>query len=257
MARIARKDYSSAYFHVIIQGYEKQYIFGKDSFKEKFLNLLFQEISKFQVTLLAYCIMGNHAHLLLHTESTVQMSLLMKNINSKFATYYNKVNKRVGYVFRDRFKSEPIINQRYLYTCLSYIHRNPVKAQIVRNMDEYRYSSYSNFLNKNGIVNDKVLFLIFGFSEEYLELFNFIHSKDADGFMDYQEDYPKVTDDEAKAIINEIFVSYDIDGVKLSDLKTVKILVGEFLHLRISKRQIEKFAKINRKKIAKVLEEEK
>lgn len=255
MARIARKDYSSAYFHVIIQGYEKQYIFGKDSFKEKFLNLLFQEISKFQVTLLAYCIMGNHAHLLLHTESTVQMSMLMKNVNSKFATYYNKVNKRVGYVFRDRFKSEPIINQRYLYTCLSYIHRNPVKAQIVRNMDEYRYSSYSNFLNKNGIVNDKVLYLIFGFSENYLELFELIHSKDVDGFIDYQDDYPRVNDDEAKTIVNKICDKYDIDILKLSDVKIMKFLVLKLLELKISKRQIEKFAKINRKKIAKILSE--
>jgi len=94
--------------------------------------------------------MNNHAHFLLETDYNKKMSQLMQKVNSIYAKYYNyKEGERVGYVFRDRFLSEPITDLRYLIQCIKYIHQNPVKAHMVRRCEDYKYSSYKNFLNKD------------------------------------------------------------------------------------------------------------
>ena len=74
--------------------------------------------------------MDNHVHILLLCNSIKEMSKFMQNVNTRFALYYNDVNERVGYVFRDRFLSEPIKNKEHLFSCISYIHYNPVVAGI-------------------------------------------------------------------------------------------------------------------------------
>ena len=66
----------------------------------------------------------------------------MHKINGNYARYYNYMENRVGYVFRDRFKSQPIMSEKQLYNCIRYIHLNPVKAKIVENPEQYKYSSY-------------------------------------------------------------------------------------------------------------------
>ena len=80
------------------------------------------------------------------------MSKFMPKVNTKYAKYYNYMtDKRVGYVFRDRYTSEAIENERYLINCINYIHNNPVKANIVKRCGDYKYSSYSDFINGNKI----------------------------------------------------------------------------------------------------------
>lgn len=117
----------------MVQGLNKEYIFNENYYKEKYINLLKEYIKKYDVLLLSYCIMDNHAHLLFYTEEMIQLSMLMQNINSRFALYYNKNITRVGYVFRGRYNSQYINNKRYLLNCLNYIHMNPVNANIVKN----------------------------------------------------------------------------------------------------------------------------
>ena len=78
----------------------------------------------------------------------------MQKTNGVYAKYYNYMNERVGYVFRDRFISEPIMNQRYFIQCIKYIHLNPVKANIVKKCEDYKYSSFNFYLkNKEEIIN--------------------------------------------------------------------------------------------------------
>ena len=73
----------------------------------------------------------------------------MQKVNSIYARYYNYMeNNRVGYVFRDRFISEPITTEKYLIKCIKYIHMNPVKAKIVQEMNEYKFSSYKFYETK-------------------------------------------------------------------------------------------------------------
>ena len=176
MARIPRKSYDASYFHVVVQGFEKNYIFKEAYFKDLYLSLLLKTTNEYKVEILSYCIMDNHAHVLLFCEKINEMSKYMRKVNTLFALAYNSANNRVGYVFRDRFLSEPIRNEMYLYNCISYIHMNPVEANMVSNPCEYRYSSYNDFINCCGIVNDSMLIKIFGAKKDYLEMFHFIHS---------------------------------------------------------------------------------
>jgi len=169
--RKARSSYQNGFFHVMVQGINKKYIFEKSIDKEEYLSLLLRHKERFEITLLAYCIMDNHAHLLIYTDKTEEMSKYMRIVNSMFAKDYNRAINRVGYVFRDRFNSQYIDNKEYLLKCLRYIHMNPVKANIIARPEEYKYSTYNNFLKKDGIVNDKVINIIFDNDKDYLKKF--------------------------------------------------------------------------------------
>ena len=152
MPRLPRKSHETSFFHIIVQGIKKEYIFNKKIMIEKYIELLSNEVSNYRIQIIAYCIMNNHAHILLYTERISEMSLYMHSINQKFAQYYNYINKeRVGYVFRDRFKSEPIFSVQSLIRCIRYIHNNPVKANMVKYAKDYKYSSYNRY-------NDKTIF---------------------------------------------------------------------------------------------------
>ena len=171
MNRKARSSYENGFFHVMVQGINRKYIFEKSIDKEEYLSLLLRHKEKFKIILLAYCIMDNHAHLLIYTDGINEMSKYMRIVNSMFAKEYNRAWNRVGYVFRDRFNSQYIDNKEYLLKCLRYIHMNPVKANIVVRPEEYKYSTYNDFLKNKGIVNDGVIDKIFGDKNNYLEKF--------------------------------------------------------------------------------------
>ena len=140
MPRISRKSLESKYFHVMVQGIAKDFIFNNNEFKEHYIRLLYKYKEQFSVELLAFCIMDNHAHLLLYIDDTEDMSSYMQKVNTLFAMYYNKeLNNRVGHVFRNRFKSEEIISENHLANCIRYIHNNPVKANMEEEPKEYTY----------------------------------------------------------------------------------------------------------------------
>lgn len=147
MPRKARNYSNTSFFHVIVQGINKEYIFYKKEYINEYIKL-FKKYSKFsEIYVVSYCIMSNHAHFLIYTNKIYELSNFMQKLNMSYAKYYNKVNNRVGYVFRDRFLSEPITSERYLVTCIKYIHKNPVKAKIVSEEINYNYSSYKEFLS--------------------------------------------------------------------------------------------------------------
>ena len=101
------------------------------------------------IKIIAFCIMNNHAHLLINTDEIQELSKYMQKLNSMYAKYYNHMeNKRVGYVFRDRYKSEPILDKKQLLQCIKYIHQNPVKAGMIKDSKEYPYSSCHFYQDK-------------------------------------------------------------------------------------------------------------
>ena len=153
MPRRARKVVNGKFYHVMVQGINKENIFLDDSRKYKYYILIEKYLKEFEVDVIAYCIMSNHVHLLLHSKNIDIVSRFMHKINGIFAQDYNKENKRVGYVFRDRFKMEYILNEEYLYACIDYIHMNPVKANIVDKAEEYKFSSFNEFWGKKKIIN--------------------------------------------------------------------------------------------------------
>ena len=92
----------------------------------------------------------------------------MSNINTSYAQYYNKVEDRVGYVFRDRYRAEPIMTNSHLYNCISYIHNNPVKAGMVKTCGDYKYSSYNDYINNK--IDQELLVELFGKKVGYMNI---------------------------------------------------------------------------------------
>ena len=166
MARIARKYLETEYYHIMVQGIERNYIFQEDKMKEKYRKLIFEKIDENDISLLAYCIMDNHTHLLLRALKSKDVSKLMSQINTAFGKYYNKEKNRVGYVFRDRYRAEPILNECYLKNCIKYIHNNPVVAGIVKRCSNYEYSSYNDY--EQNKMNMEIIRELYGEKDSYL-----------------------------------------------------------------------------------------
>lgn len=167
MPRIARRDSKSNFYHVIVQGINREYIFETDLNIKKYKDLILKKLDKSNIEILAYCIMNNHAHFLIYCEKIEYLSKYMQRLNTCYSRFYNNINKRVGYVFRDRYLSQSILDEKQLYNCLNYIHNNPVKAGIVKNASEYKYSSYYEFVTEKSIITDKGIELLFGLKKDY------------------------------------------------------------------------------------------
>lgn len=85
--------------------------------------------------------MGNHVHILIK-EGKEDLGNVMRRIGASYVYWYNVKYDRVGHLFQDRFKSEAVEDNRYLLSVLRYIHQNPLKAGIVSDIREYKWSSY-------------------------------------------------------------------------------------------------------------------
>lgn len=177
MPRHARKDLLSNFVHIMAQGINKEYIFQDEFCKRKYLKLL-QQKNDYDINIISYCIMDNHVHIVAHYKEVEELSSYMKKINTTYAKWFNDQKKRVGYVFRDRYKTEPILDLHHLYSCIIYVHNNPVKAQMVDSPELYKYSSYKNYLSDSYIFNSKILQLLNLNLQDFKKIF--IDSKDLD-----------------------------------------------------------------------------
>ena len=177
MPRKSRKLLDGKICHHIVQGINKEYVFQEDEDKKKYLNLLRKYYKDYEIDIICYCIMDNHVHLILYSSNIENISAFMRKVNSIYAMYYNKKYNRVGYVFRNRFKSILILTRKQLCIWIKYIHMNPVKANIVKNENEYKYSSYNDYLNKSGFLNQRILNFLFLKPQNYIEKFKSIPYK--------------------------------------------------------------------------------
>lgn len=142
MSRIPRNYIKTSFFHVITQGINKSYIFERAEDIKYYIKIMYQLTQEQKIKIIGYCIMSNHAHMLIETEEINELSKYMQRLNTKYGKYYNKKYNRVGYVFRDRYRAQGIYTEKYLYNCLRYIYNNPVKAGICKNAEDYPYSNY-------------------------------------------------------------------------------------------------------------------
>lgn len=145
MPRKPRKYVNMKFFHIMVQGLNKEFIFNKNEDKKQYLKFINKIKDEVNVIIISYCVMNNHVHILVRTDVTEKLSCFMHKVNTLYAIYYNQKYNRVGYVFRDRYKSQVIYSEEQLYTCINYIHNNPVKAKICNFPYEYEYSSYNEY----------------------------------------------------------------------------------------------------------------
>ncbi len=148
MARQLRIEYEGAFYHVTSRGNLKGDVFFDDSDRKRFLKILKRTKDRYRYLLHAYCLMGNHYHLLLETPKA-NLSQVMQNINTSYTVYINKRYGRFGHLFQGRFKAILVEKEDYLLQLSRYIHQNPVRSGITDSPMNYRWSSYQEFFRKN------------------------------------------------------------------------------------------------------------
>ena len=136
----------AGYYHIINRGVEQRVVFKKPSDFEYFEELMCFYAKSYGITIHNYCLMTNHYHLLIEIQEE-NLSKFMRQLNMSYAIYFNKKNKRVGHLWQGRFKSWYVTDEAYLYTLMCYIEQNPLKANMVKTLEEYPYSSYHYFLD--------------------------------------------------------------------------------------------------------------
>lgn len=145
MSRPLRIEYQDAYYHVMNRGRGRQVIFdGEDYFRE-FLHTLSEAHDRFGLQIHAYCLMSNHYHLLVKTpEGNLQRC--MRHINGLYTQRYNRLKNTDGPLFRGRYKAILVDNDAYLLQLSKYIHRNPLEAGMVGQLENYRWSSFRSYV---------------------------------------------------------------------------------------------------------------
>ncbi len=147
MARPLRVEYPGAYYHVISRGNGGESIFLSVRDREKFLEYLEKASERFSIIIHTYCLMTNHYHILIETPQA-NLSLAIQWLNVSYAAYFNRKRGRSGHLFQGRFKAILIDADEYLKVLSRYIHLNPVRAKMVANPLDYKWSSYPVYVGE-------------------------------------------------------------------------------------------------------------
>ena len=160
---MAHRDYKDSapgtYFHIYNRGNKKEDVFVDESDFRFFLLKLKQylfpnEKDKSRISLLpqdsfsivSYCLMPNHFHLLLRQNLDIPTSKLLLRVCTSYSKYFNKKYDKVGHIFQDQFKQVTVGDDDYLKWLTCYIHQNPKVAGMVKKSEHYKWSSYPEFL---------------------------------------------------------------------------------------------------------------
>lgn len=159
MARRPRLEVEGGLYHVIIRGVDRRDIFHDKQDYEKFLSLLAVQKEKLPFFLYAYCLMTNHIHLLIE-RMTDDVGRIMHRVLTGYTQYYNRKYRRSGHLLQGRHKAILCQSDMYLAELVRYIDLNPIRAKMVRKVENYPFSSHRAYmgLEPAGIVDiDPVL----------------------------------------------------------------------------------------------------
>ncbi|HUF20050.1 MAG TPA: transposase [Burkholderiales bacterium] len=141
MARPLRIEFPGAVYHVTARGDRRDDIFDDDADRDALLDIVGQALSRFDAEALAYCLMGNHYHFVLHTRQA-NLSMLMRQINGVYTQSYNRRHNKVGHLLQGRFKAVLVDRDAYLLEVCRYVDLNPVRAGMVKAPGAWALSSY-------------------------------------------------------------------------------------------------------------------
>jgi REP element-mobilizing transposase RayT len=164
------KAQADHYYHINNRGVERRPIFLDRQDYGFFKARLKKYATECEVSVLAYCCMPNHYHLLIHAMKEDSLSKMLHRLQTSYAGYFNKRYSHSGYVFQGRYNGKEIRSTTYLAWLLCYIHLNPVDAGLVRHAEQWQYSDYSQYQKEpNPMVIKKLLDLTYAdIMNEYL-----------------------------------------------------------------------------------------
>lgn len=171
-------------------------------------------LSEHEGTLVSWCLMDNHVHLIMHTDFG-SLSVLMHALLTSYAGYFNRVHQRTGPLFEGRFKSEVIESDSHLLSAIRYVHRNPLKAKISEGLS-FPWSSYDEILSSRGWSDAHFVRELFGNEKN----FRSFHEAEEETFRfgDIDEGCRiRLTDTEARRIAIDVLGGVDPATLPLTD----------------------------------------
>ena len=141
MGRAWRIEYEGAFYHLMSRGNNGQDIFITDDDRHLFLETLSEMSERFDIEIYAYVLMSNHYHLLIRT-LRANLKKAMQWFGTTYTRRFNNQNVRSGHLFQGRYKSILVQDDAYIMQLSCYIHRNPLRAGIVKRLIDFKWSSY-------------------------------------------------------------------------------------------------------------------
>lgn len=165
----------TGFYHVCARGTGKQLIFEGDEDRWEFLELMRDCCREAGVTVIAWCLMGNHVHLVL-ADYEDAMSAAMHRLLLTYARRFNKRTGRTGHLFQNRFDRRSLDTDRYLMAAIRYVHANPQEAGIAL-IERYPWSSFAEHLRaydsdagdaKRGFSDPSCVLELFGSAKAFI-----------------------------------------------------------------------------------------
>lgn len=136
--------FPNTFYHIYNRGNHKERIFWECSDYSKFLNILRKNERRFNLTIYGYCLMPNHYHILIKSGS--EKECLTKFVHSCMTSYSMFINRKyqlVGHLFQGPFQVKLLDNNKSIEKVIDYLKENPIKADLVRNADDYKWLDIS------------------------------------------------------------------------------------------------------------------
>ena len=177
----------------------------------------------------------------------------MRRIGASYVYWYNWKYNRFGHLFQDRYKSEAVEDDSYFLTVLRYIHQNPLKARIVKDIASYRWSSYSEYIEQSTVTDiDFILDLFSNDRKKAIENFKDFHEIDSNDVCLDIEEKKRLPDDEAIEIIKKIGDVRHSQDVQMLEKEKRNQCLRTLKEEGLSTRQIARLTGVSRGIILKV-----
>ena len=164
MPRAPRLIVEKVPYHIINRGNNRQSLFFNNKDYSFFIKLLKDGKKKYKIRVYGYVLMKNHIHLLIEPLEKSQLSSYLRWVCGKYTQYINRMYKRTGTLWEGRYKSAIVGSGEYFLKCLRYIEMNPLRAGIIREFGEYRWSSYNYYAYgiKVGLIDENPWYIGLG-----------------------------------------------------------------------------------------------
>lgn len=245
VGRAARTLSESGIYHVMFRGVNQQSMFEEERDYEILAETITNLKHEMNFKLYAYCFMINHVHLLMKEAELGDISQIMKRMLTKYARWFNIKYGRSGALIANRYKSRAVEVDEYFLSLIRYIHQNPTKAGITAKMEDYRWSSYNNYLYGAGLCDTDFVYEMVSKSE-------FIAFHEIIGEMEFiVSDSMRKSDDELRLYL----ARHGVENPKSIAQMESKVRDGFICRLKeeFSERQISRVTGLARGTVARIV----
>ncbi len=172
------------YYHIYNRGIDNRPIFFNDDNYHYFIRLMKENHKRYNISILVYCLIPNHFHILVQQKSEIDVSRFVQSLNNAFVQGINKQLKRKGTLYEGRTQTKLIQDEDYLMHVCRYIHLNPIKHNLVKNISDWEFSNFQTCINGE---NDELTEMNF-----IVELFG-----SRDSYKEFVEDYIPIMEEKS------------------------------------------------------------